>query len=259
MQTPIEKEDALPVLTAPPGEIQWKFIQDVLKRVERLEQGKELLDEEPKSIPEHWVTHDFGRLLGAAVALVYPGASCGSIYDVRTGAVLTGIAHQSYRHYLLRILDYRTRQLHREGRESITSDYPLEIPAPQKIESAKRLLRSAAEAFLREFDNPVMRIHRHTELCRATRGLRESARVNRNTAFYWAIVEIDDCTRASIPEDMTPGMARALFSCIEQLSPAMTEAEMIALTDQLYDAGFRPWRLHKKRHGRKKTRFIKQE
>jgi len=149
--------------------------------------------------------------------------------------------------YLLAVQDLESLKF----RESVVSEFSLEAPA-ENTEFLIRALRNAAEAFVREFGDRLVRINRHTDLCLATTKLRDSARRNRNSPFYWAIVEIDDCTRAAVPEDMTPQMAQALFACVEQLAPALSEEQMLGMTEDLYDAELRPWR-EKRRAARKRS------
>ncbi|MBM3335214.1 hypothetical protein FJY63_11185 [Candidatus Sumerlaeota bacterium] len=229
MRSPTDKEKRATEAIVPPKETQWEFIMDVLRRVERLEQRSDSLVYE-RQIDFSMVpiislrSETWAQRLGIEFAL---------------GPLLA--------EYLVKKLG--------QGPESVTSDYPIEMQA-KNVESHRRSLTSAAEAFVQEFGNPLARIHRHTDLCQASRKLREAARVNRNTPFYWAIVELDDCTRATAPEDMTPGMARTLFACSTKLSPSMTEEEMLVITDELYDAGFRPWRPRRKRHTRKRARPV---
>jgi hypothetical protein len=125
--------------------------------------------------------------------------------------------------------------------DPIISEYSVESVS-EKITRGIENLRSAAEALVREFANPLARINRHTDLCGASRRLRETARANRDTPLYWALVDLDDCIRACLPEDMSQEMAETLSRCVSQLAVGMSEEEMLAITDALYTAGFRPWR-----------------
>jgi len=138
-------------------------------------------------------------------------------------------------------------------RESVVSEYGVESPS-EGIGREINSLRGAAEALLRDYGDLLARINRHTDLCEASRRLRETARANRETPLYWALVDLDDCIRACRPEDMSQEMAETLPRCVSQLAVGMSEEQMLGITDALYGAGFRPWKPPKRKARRgKKT------
>jgi len=138
-------------------------------------------------------------------------------------------------------------------RHSVVSEYGVESPS-ERIGSELENLRGAAESLVRDFDALLARINRHTDLCLASRELRETVRANRDTPLYWALVDLDDCIRACRPEDMSQEMAETLPRCVSQLAVGMSEEQMLRITDALYGAGFRPWKPPKRKARRgKKT------
>ena len=103
-------------------------------------------------------------------------------------------------------------------------------------------LRNTVYALRASWDDVLQRISRHTEVCESARRLREAHRANRNTPFYFALVEVSDCVCAAVPEKMERSMVDTLAECVEDLDSVKNDAEVDAITDRLYQAGFRPWR-----------------
>jgi hypothetical protein len=140
------------------------------------------------------------------------------------------------------------------GRKPLTArDTTVRGDLERLVDRNIRDLKAAAELLAKNFQDALVRINHHTELCKASRKLRETVEGSRNTPLYWALVDMDHCIRASRPEDMTPGMAQTLVACVERLSPDMSEDEMLKITDDLYDAGLRPWCVRKKSRRRART------
>ena len=236
-----------PAVPAP--ETQWEILRDVWDRVEHLEERSGQVDQPSGGERISEQETSYRTLLSRVFKVVsdmevWVGPQ-GISFDLSRVFRFSEVLGQCKRVLAADILQKRTRQ-------SIVSEYRTLLPN-RPLTAEIEHLRSASEAFVSEFEDSLARINRHTDLCQASRRLRETARANRNTPFYWALVDVHDCIHASVPEEMSRPQAETLATCIDQLSPGMSEEKMLEITDALFSAGLRPWRPSSKKRRRKRT------
>jgi len=234
MKSEIQKPKTVSPPAAPPKEILWEYVLEHEERQKQFEEWQKQLEEYIKFVIPRQMARAIRNILVHPAAIGLPSESA-----MEREAGLLGLPWEVRVHPV--VAPSFDRIIAAWTRESVSSEYSIQRPT-ERINLQIERLRIAAEALVRDFDTLLARINRHTDLCLASRELRETVRANRDTPFYWALVDLDDCIRACLPEDMSQDMAETLSRCMSQLAVGMSEEEMLAITDALYTAGFRPWR-----------------
>ncbi len=113
---------------------------------------------------------------------------------------------------------------------------PEEMPDYELIESIRRKSRELQD----NLGDIYARFDNYTSLRQLLRNLRNMHSTRRETWFYQALIEVDDCVRKTELENVSSELVKTLSEVAEELNPEMNEEAMLKLTERLFRAGWRP-------------------